>query len=99
MWKEYFDAHFWPERHTRFAWFRESLIYGLVVLFFNAFPLPQTEIGARESVRCLGELVSDKWSILYFPEGERTEVGEIYTFQPGIGLIASRLGVPVGPVR
>lgn len=99
MWKEYFEAHFWPERHTRFAWCRESLIYGLVVLFFNAFPLPQTEIGARESLRYLGDLVSDEWSILYFPEGERTEAGEIHTFQSGIGLIASRLGVPVVPVR
>jgi long-chain acyl-CoA synthetase len=99
MWKEYFDAHFWPERHTRFEWFRESLIYSLVALFFNAFPLPQTEIGARESLRYLGDLVSDQWSILYFPEGERTEAGEIHTFQPGIGLIASRLEVPVLPVR
>jgi len=99
MWKEYFDAHFWPERHTRFEWFRESLIYSLVALFFNAFPLPQTEIGARESLRYLGDLVSDNWSILYFPEGERTEAGEIHTFQPGIGLIASRLGVPVIPVH
>jgi long-chain acyl-CoA synthetase len=99
MWKEYFDAHFWPEQHTRFEWFRESLIYSLVALFFNAFPLPQTEIGARESLRYLGDLVSDKWSILYFPEGERTEAGEIHPFQPGIGLIASRLEVPVVPVR
>ena len=99
MWKEYFDAHFWPARHTRFEWLRESLIYWLVALFFNAFPLPQTEIGARQSLRYLGDLVSDNWSILYFPEGERTEAGEIHSFQPGIGLIAGRLGVPVVPIR
>ena len=99
MWKEYFDAHFWPERHTRFEWLRESLLYWLVALFFNAFPLPQTEIGARQSLRYLGDLVSDNWSILYFPEGERTEAGEIHPFQPGIGLIAGRLGVPVVPIR
>jgi len=35
---------------------------------------------------------------LYFPEGERTEVGEIHPFQPGIGLIAGRLGLPVVPI-
>ncbi len=99
MWKEYFDAHFWPERHTRFEWFRESFIYCLVTLFFNTFPLPQTDIGARESLRYLGDLVSDDWSILYFPEGERTETGEIHAFQPGIGLIAGRLGVSVVPIR
>ena len=33
------------------------------------------------------------------PEGERTEAGEINPFQPGIGLIASRLRVPIVPVR
>jgi len=99
MWKEYFDAHFWPERHKRSEWLRETLIYWLVVLFFNAFPIPQTEIGARQSLRYLGDLVSDNWSILYFPEGERTEAGEIHPFQAGIGLIARRLGVPVVPIR
>jgi len=99
MWKEYFDAHFRPERHRRSEWLRQSLMYWLVALFFNAFPLPQTEIGARQSLRYLGDLVSDNWSILYFPEGERTEAGEIHPFQPGIGLIAGRLGVPVVPIR
>lgn len=30
---------------------------------------------------------------------ERTEAGEIKKFQPGIGLIASRLRLPVVPIR
>jgi long-chain acyl-CoA synthetase len=99
MWKEYFDGHFSPSRHSRYEWFRDTLLYGLVALFFNAFPIPQTEAGARQSLRYLGDLVSDNWSILFFAEGERTEAGEIKTFQPGIGLIAGRLGVPVVPIR
>lgn len=99
MWKEYFDGHFCPSRHTRYERFRDSVLYWLVALFFNAFPIPQTEAGARQSLRYLGELVSDNWSILFFPEGERTEAGEIKPFQPGIGLIAARLGVPVVPIR
>jgi long-chain acyl-CoA synthetase len=99
MWKEYFDGHFCPSRHTRYERFRDSVLYSLVALFFNAFPIPQTEAGARQSLRYLGELVSDNWSILFFPEGERTEAGEIKPFQPGIGLIAVRLGVPVVPIR
>jgi long-chain acyl-CoA synthetase len=99
MWKEYFDAHFSPSHHTHYEWFRDTLLYELVALFFNAFPIPQTEAGARQSLRYLGDLVSDSWSILFFPEGERTEAGEIKTFQPGIGLIAGRLGVPIVPIR
>jgi long-chain acyl-CoA synthetase len=99
MWQEYFDAHFSPERHTRYEWASESALYWLVALFFNTFPLPQTEAGARQSLRYLGDLVSENWSILFFPEGERTEAGEIHPFRPGIGLIAARLGVPVVPIR
>ena len=37
--------------------------------------------------------------MLIFPEGRRSETGEIDAFRPGIGMIASRLGVPVVPVR
>jgi len=99
MWKEYFDGHFSPSRHTRYERFRDTLLYWLVALFFNAFPLPQTETGARQSLRYLGDMISDNWSVLFFPEGERTEAGEIKIFQPGIGLIAARLGVPVVPIR
>jgi long-chain acyl-CoA synthetase len=99
MWKEFFDAHFHPERHTKLQWLGNSLLYGLLGLFFNAFPLPQTEAGAGGSLRYLGDLVSAGWSVLFFPEGARTEAGEIQPFQPGVGLIASRLQVPIVPVR
>ncbi len=99
MWKEYFDAHFSPQGHAWYERFWDSFIYWLVALFFNAFPIPQTQTGARQSLRYLGDLIGDDWSILFFPEGERTEAGEIKPFQPGIGLIAGRLGVPVVPIR
>ena len=99
MWQEYFDARFSPKRHTRYERFRDGLTYWLVALFFNAFPVPQMEAGARQSLRYIGDLVSENWSVMFFPEGERTEAGEIKRFQAGIGLIAGRLGVPVIPIR
>ncbi len=99
MWKEFFDAHFHPERHTKLETLGNRLLYWLLALFFNAFPLPQTETGVGGSVRYLGELISAGWSVIFFPEGERTEAGEIHRFLPGIGLLASRLRVPVVPVR
>ena len=37
--------------------------------------------------------------MLIFPEGKRTDDGTIDRFRPGIGMIASRLNVPVVPVR
>ena len=99
MAKEFFKAHFFPEQHTRMAWFTNSLNYWLAAGVFNAFPLPQREAGARQTLRYAGELVEHGYSILLFPEGKRTEHGEIQPFRPGIGIMASRLGVPVIPVR
>ncbi len=97
--KEFFDAHFHPERHKPQEHFTNGLNYFLGSLVFNIFPLPQRESGAREALRYAGGLVADGYSILIFPEGRRTEVGEIGRFQPGVGMLAARLGVPVIPVR
>jgi long-chain acyl-CoA synthetase len=99
MSKEFFDAHFHPERHTAFERFTSSLNYYLSCLVFNAFPLPQRQSGAREALRYAGELASDGLCILIFPEGVRTDAGEIRRFQPGVGMLSSRLGIPVIPVR
>ena len=99
MAKEFFKAHFYPEQFSWRQWFTNSLNYYLAALFFNAFPLPQREAGTRQALRYIGELVSSGMSVLIFPEGGRTDAGEIKPFRPGVGLIASRLGVPVVPVR
>jgi long-chain acyl-CoA synthetase len=99
MAKEFFKAHFFPEQYGRKAWFTNSLNYYLSALFFNAFPLPQREAGARQTLRYIGEILEDGFSILIFPEGRRKDTGDMDPFRPGIGMIASRLGVPVVPVR
>jgi long-chain acyl-CoA synthetase len=50
-------------------------------------------------MRYAGELASEGWCIVIFPEGKISESGEIGPFQSGVGLMASRLDVPVVPVR
>jgi long-chain acyl-CoA synthetase len=99
MAKEFFKPHFFPEQYGRAARFTNGLNYYLAALMFNAFPLPQREAGARQTLRYIGEVLGDGFSVLIFPEGHRTDAGEIDRFRPGIGMIASRLGVPVVPVR
>ncbi len=99
MAKEFFGAHFYPQQHSTREWFTNSLNYYLAALFFNAFPLPQREAGARQTLRYIGEVLADGFSILIFPEGRRSSTGDIDRFRPGIGMIASRLDVPVVPVR
>jgi long-chain acyl-CoA synthetase len=99
MAKEFFKAHFFPAEYSRTAWFTNSLNYYLAALFFNAFPLPQREAGARQTLQYIGDVLDSGFSVLIFPEGRRTQTGEIDRFRPGIGMIGARLDVPVVPVR
>ncbi len=99
MWKEFFDAHFHPQRHSLLSRLTSAFSFYGATLIFNGFTIPQQETGIRETVRHIGDLVSDGWSVLIFPEGERTWTGEIGPFQPGVGMIASRLRLPVIPIR
>jgi 1-acyl-sn-glycerol-3-phosphate acyltransferase len=79
--------------------FTSGLSFFLASLFFNIFPLPQREAGAMEALRYAGRLISEGWCVLIFPEGDRTDAGEIHTFLPGVGMMASRLEAHVVPVR
>ena len=99
MSKEFFAAHFHPHGRPFGERFKRSLEYYLAALCFNAFPLPQRESGAGEALHYAGELAGEGWSILIYPEGERTNAGELLPFRPGVAMMASRLGLPVVPVR
>jgi long-chain acyl-CoA synthetase len=99
MAKEFFKAHFYPEQFSRSAYLKNSTNYYLASLFFNAFPLPQRESGTRQTLRYIGNLTSNGYSILIYPEGRRTETGQIGRFLPGVAMIAARLDLPVVPVR
>ncbi|MGH9374435.1 MAG: 1-acyl-sn-glycerol-3-phosphate acyltransferase, partial [Vicinamibacterales bacterium] len=99
MAKDFFDAHFHPERHPWRKVLTLRTAYYLAALVFNAFPIPRREAGARETMRYMGDLVSDGFSILIFPEGEISHRGDVLSFQPGVGMLAARLNVPVVPIR
>jgi len=99
MAKEFFKAHFFPEGFTRRQVLTNRLNYYLAAFFFNTFPLPQREAGARQTLRYIGEVTGADYSVLLFPEGIRTDRGEIKPFRPGVGMIGARLGLPVVPVR
>ena len=72
--------------------------YYLVVALFNVFPLPQ-QSGVRESFAYAGESVDRGYSVLVYPEGVRTPDGKPSPFRSGLGMLASRLNVPVLPLR
>lgn len=102
MYKEYFAAHFQPHRFPPRTRLSISAQYYLTSLFFNAFPVPQQEAGVPDVLRYAGDagdLVSDGWSILIYPEGERRPSHQMGEFRAGVGWLASRLKVPVVPVH
>jgi long-chain acyl-CoA synthetase len=76
----------------------DQLNYFLVAMLFNAFPMPQ-KAKYRESFRFAGDLADRGYSVLIFPEGRRTETGEMGPFRSGIGLLATQLNLPVIPMR
>ena len=76
----------------------QRLSYGLVVSLFNVFPLPRESAFLR-SFSFAGDLADRGWNVLVFPEGATTKDGRIAPFRAGVGLLATRLSVPVIPVR
>ena len=90
-------------RHPPKDWFFikrwwEQLQYVLTAAFFNVFSLPQ-RAKYRESFRFAGELADRGYSVVIFPEGRRTDTGEMAPFRSGIGLLATQLNLPIIPMR
>ena len=91
----------WRHPPAGTGWFRRVVglsQYLLVTSLFNVFPLPQKS-GFRRSFAFAGETMDRGYSVLVFPEGARTPDGEMKTFREGIGLLATKLGVPVVPAK
>ena len=80
---------------TRLRW---KVQYALVVTFFHVFPLPK-QSGFRQSFAYAGASVDRGDSVLVFPEGQRTQHGQMNRFMIGTGLLAKKLDVAVVPVK
>jgi 1-acyl-sn-glycerol-3-phosphate acyltransferase len=74
----------------------ENRFFGWLIRNLNAYPVRQGEgdVGAvKETIRRLQE----GHALNLFPEGSRSDDGQIGPMQPGVGLIVRRAGVPVVP--
>jgi long-chain acyl-CoA synthetase len=81
-------------------WFERLALrvqYVLVLLAYQVFPLPRSG-GVRRAFQHAGRLADEGYSVLVFPEGRRSETGELLPFQPGTGILARDLRMPVVPV-
>jgi long-chain acyl-CoA synthetase len=87
-----------PQEWNPFLRWSYKVGYYLVVALFDVFPLPQ-QSGVRESFAYAGESVDCGFSVLVYPEGQRTLDGQGMPFRSGFGMLAARLNVPVLPLR
>lgn len=65
-------------------------------LFFNTFPVERHGAGRQRSQAV--ELLEQKWSLLLFPEGTRSEDGTMGVFKAGVAQLCVANQVPVVPV-
>jgi 1-acyl-sn-glycerol-3-phosphate acyltransferase len=75
----------------------ENPYFGWFIRMLHAFPVRQGEgdIGAvKEIIRRLGE----GHAVNIYPEGSRTETGEMARLEKGVALVIRKAGVPVVPV-
>ena len=77
--------------------FTRPLLGPVVALAMGAFPFGRTT-EVRASMERVGDLLSDGWSVMLFPEGTRSPDGRLGPLRDGIGLLAAVTGVPVLPV-
>ena len=74
---------------------------GLQKAFFENFTNLKAldrKSGLRQSLRQAGEVIEEGKTVLMFPEGTRSETGEIQEFKPMVGHLALTHGVDILPV-
>ena len=90
----------WRLARRQGHWFLDWIApfqYFLVTALFNIFPLPQLS-GFRRSFRHAGEAMDAGYNVLIFPEGRRSDDGEMQRFKSGAGLLWKELSVPALPL-
>ena len=65
-------------------------------LFFNTFPIVRG--GGSATLDYARELLGRGWSVVIFPEGTRSQSGDVQRFRHGVSLLAMQANVPVVPV-
>jgi len=67
-------------------------------LFYNGYPFGET-IGTDKSLEFTGEFLDRGYSIIIFPEAQRTIDGKMNPFKPGVGYLASNMNIPIVPIK
>jgi long-chain acyl-CoA synthetase len=88
--------HFRDPDTRRFMLFGPAA-YWLLTALYNVFPLPRRR-GFQRSFAHAGEAMDRGYHVLVFPEGTRSDAGQLAPFRPGIGLLVKQTHAPVLPM-
>ncbi len=82
------------------AWSRDRRWQGaLIALAIQAFPMARGGRGVRASLEEAARWLAEGYAVLIAPEGGPSMSEEPGAFLGGVGLLATRLGVPIVPFR
>ena len=76
-------------------WVWKNPVYGLIIRFAEYYPVSD---GYDKNAERLQKLVQRGYSVVVFPEGTRSETGEILRFHKGAFQLAQALNVDILPV-
>lgn len=76
-------------------WVWRSPVFGGVVRLADYYPVTE---GAEDSAARFADRVAEGYSIVVFPEGKRSEDGEIHRFHKGAFFLAGQLNLPIQPL-
>ena len=100
MAKEFFDAHFHPHQlPVAQAFYERPELLPCATRVLSVSSAATGSGRARSPARCRRPGVGRQLYPDLPRKGKRTDAGEILPFQPGVGMLAARLRVPVVPVR
>jgi long-chain acyl-CoA synthetase len=91
-------AEFFFGEYHGFNRILRRLSYEYASVFFNLFPLPQSQ-GFTGSLRFMGKLVDAGINIMIFPEGGHATDNRMLPFQLGLGIMVKEMGIPVVPIK
>jgi 1-acyl-sn-glycerol-3-phosphate acyltransferase len=72
-------------------------LFAWLIRMHNAVPIDQDGIG-KEGIRAILEQLQRGQAVVVYPEGNRTEDGEMQPLKPGIQLLIKRTEAPIVPV-
>lgn len=76
----------------------ESAHFAWLIRQLNAIPIREDSRGDTAAMKRALELLGQGEIVLLFPEGTRTQTGEVDEFKRGAGLLIKRAQCPVAPV-